>query len=196
MENWMPLDIGSYMKEFTTETSRETLQSHVDMIKGRHRGDITWILSITTNVELINEITAVESSLSSNRLISDTEMWFGQRSDPDISRVITYIESMESIQPKLIDLERFQTLNSFCATKRWHKPTCIATQTPAPSFGDDKDGAPFLVFTQSQETQKIIDIAAILVSQTKEIIKILLLSILQHGRHNVRWKPAIFDPQQ
>ena len=44
----------------------------------------------------------------------------------------------------------------------------------------------FLVFTQFQETQKTIDIAAILVSQTKEIIKILLLRVLQHGRHDVR----------
>ena len=59
------------------------------------------------------------------------------------------------------------------------------------SFGDDKDGAPFLVFTQSQETQKTIDIAAILVSQSKEIIIILLLRVHQHGRHDVRWKPAI-----
>ena len=70
----MPLDIGSYMKECTMETSRETLQRHVDMIKGRHRGDVTWILSVTTNVELINEVTAVESSLSITRLISDIEM--------------------------------------------------------------------------------------------------------------------------
>ena len=44
----------------------------------------------------------------------------------------------------------------------------------------------FLVFTQSQETQKIIDIATMLESQTKEIIKIFLLRVLQHGRHDVR----------
>ena len=30
-----------------------------------------------------------------------------------------------------------------------------------------------------------------LVSQTKEIIKILLLRVHQYGRHDVRWKPAI-----
>ena len=33
--------------------------------------------------------------------------------------------------------------------------------------------------------------AAMLVSQTKEIIKILLLRVHQHGHHDVRWKPAI-----
>ena len=49
----------------------------------------------------------------------------------------------------------------------------------------------FLVFTQSQETQNTVDIAAILVSQTKEMIKILLLRVHQHGRHDVRWKQAI-----
>ena len=49
----------------------------------------------------------------------------------------------------------------------------------------------FLVFTQSQETQKTIDIAAIFVFQTKEIIKILLLRVRQHGRHDVRLKSAI-----
>ena len=43
-----------------------------------------------------------------------------------------------------------------------------------------------LGFTQSQETQKTIFIAAMLVSQKKEIIKILLLRVLQHGRHDVR----------
>ena len=43
-----------------------------------------------------------------------------------------------------------------------------------------------LSFTQSQETQKIIVIAAMLVSQTKEIIKIILLRVLQHDRHDVR----------
>ena len=37
-----------------------------------------------------------------------------------------------------------------------------------------------------QETQKTIDIVAMLVSQTKEIIKILLLRVHQHGRHDVR----------
>ena len=41
-------------------------------------------------------------------------------------------------------------------------------------------------FTQSQETHKTTDIAAMLVSQTKEIIKLLLLRIHQHGRHDVR----------
>ena len=46
-------------------------------------------------------------------------------------------------------------------------------------------------FTQSQETQKTIVIAAMLEPQTKEIIKILLLRVLQHGRHDVRWNPAI-----
>ena len=35
-----------------------------------------------------------------------------------------------------------------------------------------------------------IDIAAMLVSQTKEIIRILLLRVHQHGRHDSRWKPA------
>ena len=30
-----------------------------------------------------------------------------------------------------------------------------------------------------------------LVSQTKEIIKIILLRVHQHGRHDVRCKPAI-----
>ena len=30
-------------------------------------------------------------------------------------------------------------------------------------------------------------------SQTKEIIKILLLRVLQHGRHDVRWKPATVE---
>ena len=74
----MPLDIGSYMKEFTTETSRETLQSHVDMIKGRHSGNVTWTSSVTKNVELINEVTTVESSLSITRPISDTEIRFDQ----------------------------------------------------------------------------------------------------------------------
>ena len=49
----------------------------------------------------------------------------------------------------------------------------------------------FLGFTQSQETQKTIGLAAMLESQTKEIIKILLLRVLQHGRHDVRWNPAI-----
>ena len=44
----------------------------------------------------------------------------------------------------------------------------------------------FLVFTQSQETQKTMDIAAMLVTQTKEIIKILLLRVHQHDRHDVR----------
>ena len=43
-----------------------------------------------------------------------------------------------------------------------------------------------LVFTQSQETQKTIDIAAMLMPQTKEITKILLLRVHQHGRHDVR----------
>ena len=50
-----------------------------------------------------------------------------------------------------------------------------------------------LGFTQSQETQKTMVIAAMLESQTKEIIKVLLLRLLQHGRHDVRWKPAIRD---
>ena len=36
--------------------------------------------------------------------------------------------------------------------------------------------------------------AAILVSQTEEIIKILLLRAYQHGRHDVRLKPAIVSP--
>ena len=40
----------------------------------------------------------------------------------------------------------------------------------------------FLVFTQSQETQKTI---ATLVSQRKEIIKIILLRVNYHGRHDV-----------
>ena len=44
----------------------------------------------------------------------------------------------------------------------------------------------FLVFTHSQETQKIIDIAAMLVFQTKERIKIILLKVHQHGRRDVR----------
>ena len=44
----------------------------------------------------------------------------------------------------------------------------------------------FLAFTQSQETQKTIDIAAMLVSQTKEIIKIVLLRVHQYGRRDVR----------
>ena len=39
----------------------------------------------------------------------------------------------------------------------------------------------YLVLTQSQETQKTIDIAAMLVSQAKEIIRILLLRVHQHG---------------
>ena len=49
----------------------------------------------------------------------------------------------------------------------------------------------FLVFTQFQEAQKTIDIAAMLVSWTKEIIKNLLSRVHQHGCHEVRWKPAI-----
>ena len=49
----------------------------------------------------------------------------------------------------------------------------------------------FLIFTQSQEKQKTIDIAAMLVSQTKEIIKFLLLRVHYHGCHDVRWKPAV-----
>ena len=36
----------------------------------------------------------------------------------------------------------------------------------------------FVVFTHSQETQKTIDIAVMLVPQTKEIIKILLLRVI------------------
>ena len=36
----MPLDFESYMKECTMETSKETIESHVEMIKGRHRGDV------------------------------------------------------------------------------------------------------------------------------------------------------------
>ena len=43
-----------------------------------------------------------------------------------------------------------------------------------------------LGFHSTQETQKTIDIAAMLVFQTKEIIKILLLRVHQHGRHDVR----------
>ena len=35
----------------------------------------------------------------------------------------------------------------------------------------------FLVFTQSQETQKTIDVAAMLMFQTKEKIKIILLRV-------------------
>ena len=49
----------------------------------------------------------------------------------------------------------------------------------------------FLVFTKSQETQKTIDIAAMLVSKIKEIIKILLLRVHQHGSSDVRWKRSI-----
>ena len=44
----------------------------------------------------------------------------------------------------------------------------------------------FWVVTQFQETQKIPDVAAMLVSQTKEIIKSLLLRVHQQGRHDVR----------
>ena len=44
----------------------------------------------------------------------------------------------------------------------------------------------FLVFTRSQEPKKTIVIAAMLVSQTKEIIKIFLFRAHQHGRYNVR----------
>ena len=36
------------------------------------------------------------------------------------------------------------------------------------------------------ETQKTVDIAAMLVSQRKEIIKIFLLKVLHHGRYDVR----------
>ena len=45
--------------------------------------------------------------------------------------------------------------------------------------------AEFLVFTQSQETQKTIDIEAMLVSQTKEITQIVLLRVHQHGHHEL-----------
>ena len=48
------------------------------------------------------------------------------------------------------------------------------------------DKKQFLVFSQSQETQKTTDIVAMLVSQAKEIIKTLLLRVRQHGRHDVR----------
>ena len=44
----------------------------------------------------------------------------------------------------------------------------------------------FLIITKSQETQKTIDPVAMLVSQTKEIIKYLLLIVPQHGRRNKR----------
>ena len=57
----------------------------------------------------------------------------------------------------------------------WHKKPEINSQ----------DELLFLVLTQSQETQKTINMAAMLVSQTKEIIKILL-KVRQHGRHDVR----------
>ena len=52
----------------------------------------------------------------------------------------------------------------------------------------------FLVFTQSQEAQKTIGLAAMLESKTKEIIKILLLRVHQHGSHDFRWKSAIGTP--
>ena len=52
--------------------------------------------------------------------------------------------------------------------------------------------AEFLVFTQSQGTQKTIDIEAMLVSQTKEITQIVLLRVHQHGHHEVIWKLAMF----
>ena len=50
----------------------------------------------------------------------------------------------------------------------------------------------FLVVTQSQETQKTIGVAAMLVSQTKEKIKSLLLWVQERGRRDVMWKPAIY----
>ena len=90
----MPLDFESYMKECTMETSKETIESHVEMIKGRHRGDVTWISSVTMIMDLINnDVVAVESSLSSTKHISNTEMRSAQRSDPDIGRVIAYLQS-------------------------------------------------------------------------------------------------------
>ena len=45
--------------------------------------------------------------------------------------------------------------------------------------------------TIPSSAHKTIDIAAMMVSQTKEIIKILLLRVHQHGRHDIMWKPAI-----
>ena len=51
----------------------------------------------------------------------------------------------------------------------------------------------FLIFTQSQEAQKTTAIVVMLVSQTKEIIKIFLLRVHQHGRHDVMRKSAILD---
>ena len=51
---------------------------------------------------------------------------------------------------------------------------------------DVSKDSPVEVFTQSQETQKTIDIAAIFVPETKEIIKILLLRVHQHGCYHVR----------
>ena len=44
----------------------------------------------------------------------------------------------------------------------------------------------FFVFTHSQETQKTRDIVVMLVSQIKEIIKIHLLRVHQHDRHDIR----------
>ena len=52
-------------------------------------------------------------------------------------------------------------------------------------LGTELKASVFLVFTQSQETHKTIGVAAILVSQTKETTKILLLRVHLHSRRDV-----------
>lgn len=88
----MPRDIEGYIKECTGETSRETIQAYTNMIGARHRGDITWISVLTTNMDLItHDIEEVETcSFTGVQRLRDTAICEDQRSDPEIGRVIAY----------------------------------------------------------------------------------------------------------
>lgn len=117
----MPLDFEKYITECTMETSKETIESHIDMVKGRDRGDVTWISSVTMNMDLINQdIEQVECSLTSTWHVSDIVMRTDQRSDPDIGRVIAYKQSGK--YPTRTD--RFgETPNTKVLMREWNRLT-------------------------------------------------------------------------
>ena len=89
----IPRDIGNFMDKFTAVTSQETIGSYVNMVESRLKGDITWISSVTMNIELVNQDIQDEEAFSSTDVqrVSDEQLRYDQRADRDVGREVAYM---------------------------------------------------------------------------------------------------------
>ena len=88
----MPRAIDSFMDQCTGVTSQETIRSYVNMMESPLKGDVTWISSVTMNIELVDkDIQNAEAfSFTGMQRVSCEQLRYDQQADRDVRRVVAH----------------------------------------------------------------------------------------------------------